>query len=298
MKLGFIGFGEAAQNIAKGLKNEKKDIQITAYDVAFKDEKFKAKIKDNFKYLNITLCVSLKELIDNNVLIIVATSAKTAAQISYDCYDFLTSKHIYVDINATSPDIQKEIANVINSRRSFFVDAAVMGVIPKLNHKVPMLISGDGSDAFLEFGEKYNMNLEKIDINPGTSSGVKMARSIFMKGFTTTLIETLKAASSLNMENKVLNSINESLGIKDLEHLSNNLISRTVMHSERRSAEMVEVIKTFEKHNVEMIMAKATQKSLDYLTECNLKDYFSSTPNNYKDVIKKIRERENDDSYF
>jgi hypothetical protein len=69
------------------------------------------------------------------------------------------------------------------------------------------------------------------------------------------------------------------------------LLTRTVIHAERRVAEMDEVIKTLDSVGVDSTISQAVKHKLQLLVDANLKEYFQhQTPNHYLDVIKAVRQ--------
>ncbi|GGB48247.1 6-phosphogluconate dehydrogenase [Lentibacillus populi] len=286
-KLGFIGFGEAAYQISSGLIHEESQ-EIIAFDVSQDHPKLGQLIRNRAEELGVTLMSSLKELVLNSHIVVSAASAKYALTVAKEALPYLNSKHLFVDINAASPMVKEEISTLI-SGVSNFVDVAVVESIPKFKHKVPLLISGKGSSYFSEFGNKVGMDITIIDDKPGSASAIKMIRSIFMKGFTMLLIETLSAGEKFGVNDLIVESIDHSIRDKPLKDTADLLITRTATHAERRVSEMEEVIKTLDKLNVNSLLSKATEEKLRLLVETDLKKHFiNNTPENFKEVLQQI----------
>lgn len=288
MKIGFIGFGEAAYHISSGLLEDGLE-QIYTFDVNVDHPSFGSLIKKRVEELNIKLADTLESLIENTDVVICATSAKYAKSIAREAVQFLTKRQIYVDINATSPMVKEEIAQIIQERCQGFVDAAVVESIPNYKHKVPILVSGKGASRFIQLGKSFGMNLKEINDKPGSASAIKMARSTFMKGFTMLLLETLTISNKYKVDELIVESINESLTGKHLEITANNLLTRTAIHAERRVAEMEEVIKTLDRSNVDSLMSQATKAKLNHLVQLEINKYFNfEQPQHYADVVDAI----------
>src|SRR5690625_2403429 len=142
-EIGFIGFGEAASMFSKGL-SVNGNVIIYAYDVNAKHEVFEPNIVRKAKENNVFLVNSLKSLVKKAKVIINLTSATYALQIAEDIVTHLDRKHLYIDMNSSSPMLQNKIHEVI-SRNALFVDGAVMESIPSYLHKVPINLSGPGA---------------------------------------------------------------------------------------------------------------------------------------------------------
>jgi 3-hydroxyisobutyrate dehydrogenase-like beta-hydroxyacid dehydrogenase len=276
VKLGFIGFGEAAFNIAKGLKAEGLD-GIMAFDKFWKGAPGSELIGRRAAEAQVKLLPSLQELVEGSEMVVSAVSADMAVSLARASHPFLKAGKIYVDINATSPMTKQEVDKII-SPAALFVDCAVMGPVPTYKHKVPVSVSGKGAKIFFETMSPYGMNITLMDAPAGSASASKMFRSIFMKGFVTLLLEMLVAAHQYKVEDDVLLSVKETLTAGPLLEVVNGLLGRGVIHSERREHEMDEVIATLEALKVDGTMSKATKAKLRWCSELGLKGYFKGVP--------------------
>lgn len=275
-KLGFIGFGEAAYNIAEGLKGEGFG-SIYAYDKFWNVEPNSELICRRAEKTQVQLVPSMQELIENCDMIMSAVSANMAVELARSASPFLKKEQIYVDINATSPMTKEEVDAII-SPVAQFVDCAVMGPVPPNKHKVPLSVSGKGARLFTEKMTPFGMNITFMDAPAGSASASKMFRSIFMKGFVVLLLEMLFAARKYQVEDDVLMSVKETLTAGPLLEIINGLVGRGVIHSERREHEMDEVIATLDTIDVDGIMSKATKAKLGWVTRLGLKEYFKGMP--------------------
>lgn len=274
--LGFIGFGEAAFNIAEGLKSEGFD-KIIAYDKFWNVKPNSELICGRAQKTQVELVAGMQELIERSDIIMSAVSADMAVELARSASPFLKNDQIYADINATSP-MTKEAVDSIISPVALFVDCAVMGPVPPYKHKVPISVSGKGARFFAEKMASFGMNITLMDAPAGSASASKMFRSIFMKGFVTLLLEMLIAAHEYQVEDDVLMSVKETLTAGPLLEIINGLVGRGVIHSERREHEMDEVIATLDTINVDSTMSRATKAKLRWCTNLALKEYFKGVP--------------------
>ena len=274
--LGFIGFGEAAFNISKGLKDDGFG-KIIAHDKYWNVAPRSELICKRAQELSVELMPSLQSLVEKSDIILSAVSADMAVRLAQEARPYLKQNEIYVDINATSPMTKEEVDKII-SPAALFVDCAVMGPVPTYRHKVPVSVSGKGAGAFFEKMSPYGMNITLMDAPAGSASASKMFRSIFMKGFVTILLEMLVAAQKYQVADDVLMSVNETLTGGPLLDVINGLVNRGVIHSERREHEMDEVIATLDTIGVDATMSKATKDKLRWCTNLGLKEYFKGVP--------------------
>jgi len=275
-KIGFIGFGEAAFNIVKGLKGEGL-AYVSAYDKFWNVAPQSELVQQRAKEAGAVLAPSLKDLIENADIVVSAVSANLVVPLAKESAPFLKAGQIYVDLNSAGPDT-KVAANEIISPKALFVDVAVMGTVPGNGHKVPMLAAGAGAALFVEKMKPYGMNLTLLDGPAGKASASKMFRSIFMKGFVTLLLEAVVAGHKYGIEDDVLASIDETLTAGPLLPIINGLLTRGVIHSERREHEMDEVIATLKSLHVDSTMSEATKAKLRWCTDLKFKEYFKGVP--------------------
>lgn len=182
-KIGFIGFGEAAYVLSKGLINEGSD-SIFAYDILWKTDpecERSKKIKQLAIEIGVKPVYSYENLSSNAQIIISAVTPSAALSVARQAARFIDKNKIYADINSKSPRATIDIWNVIRLSKAKFVDVAVMGSITKYGYKVPCLASGNGSKQFSKLN-KYGMNIKFIGQEPGQASAIKMLRSIYTKG--------------------------------------------------------------------------------------------------------------------
>lgn len=276
-KIGFIGFGEASYNIAKGLKEEGIE-QITAYDKFWNIEPQAALIRKRAEDAGVTLAPSLGEMIADAEYIFSAVSANLALPLAKEARPYLGEGKCYVDINAASPMTKEAVAETVGETGALFVDVAVMGPVPIYKHKVPILASGNGAKKFCQVFSQYEMDLTFMGEEAGRSSASKMFRSIFMKGFVVLLLETIIASNQYGVEDDVLTSIQKTLEGGPFYEVINNLLTRGVIHSERREHEMEEVIATLKGLGVDYTMSEGTKKKLRWCTEMGFREHFQGVP--------------------
>ena len=102
--IGFIGFGEAASAIAKGLKGEGVS-DIAAFDVQA--------IEDRSAGVGVDVVETPGELAQRTDIIFSAVVAKAAVGAAESIASDLTAHHLYVDLNSASPAVKQEVARII-----------------------------------------------------------------------------------------------------------------------------------------------------------------------------------------
>ena len=280
--VGFVGFGEAGSLIAIGLKSAGLN-RLFAFDIR--------NVQDRAASCGTTVVQSHEALAESSDILISAVTANSALDAATQIAPFLDSRHIYADINSVSPALKQEIDGIIRSRNSVFVEAAVMAPVPPHGHRVPMLLGGNGAVIFAETMSPFGMRLEVLQGRVGTAAAVKMCRSIVVKGLEALMFECVLGASQFNAEDRVFASLDESFPGIDWKKLANYMISRVVIHGERRAHEMEEVAETLRAIGIDPIMAEATARRQAWSVEMNLKSRFSTEgPASYREVLDAINQ--------
>lgn len=290
--LGFIGFGEAAFEISSGLKAEG-FTRLGAYD-KFQDQvPISSAIQDRAKETNISLSPSLEILVKSSDVVLSANSSSAAVDVAEEAAPFLNKEKIFVDINAASPETMEQVARVVEKTECRFVDAAVMGPVPKYRHKVPILACGSGAVEWSEMMSPLGMNIQVVGEDAGRASAIKMLRSVYMKSAATALLETCLAAHHYGVVDFVMDSLAETWDNSAFLEMATRLIGGTAIHAGRRVHEMEDVVNTLTHLNVDPIMSQATVELLKWMETLNLRETFSDRlPQDYRSVLDAISDRQ------
>ncbi|MDR3563749.1 MAG: DUF1932 domain-containing protein [Negativicutes bacterium] len=285
MKLGFIGFGEVGFEMAKGFKGAGLE-GIVVYDVMQGHPVYGPLVKERVEASGVTLKATPAEVLTEADVVIVAVPGDKALVTAQGLRPFLKKPTLYVDVSASSPDVKRGIWEEIKETGADFVDAAMLGPLTVYQQKVPSLISGSGCDRFLSLMLPYGMDLEKVSEVPGEATGIKLVRSIFMKGMPALFLEVLEAASLMKVDHLVLKSLATTMNACSFEQSFNRLVTGSAIHAERRAHEMENVIEMLEGIGVKPTMSKATHERLSWLAAKNLRETFGGkVPKEWKEVV-------------
>jgi 3-hydroxyisobutyrate dehydrogenase-like beta-hydroxyacid dehydrogenase len=283
-KVGFIGFGEAASNMAAGLAEEGLR-GIVAYDVAWQDPSYGHLIQGRARQAGATLVPDSAALMKQAEIIISATSASLAVPVAQANAPYLHGK-LYADVNAASPIAMEKVSAIVVQAGGRFVDIAMMGPLSTFRHKVPMLASGPAAEEFHDAMTPYGMKISIVGDAPGRASAIKMFRSIVMKGLEALALEMMPAAHRFGADDAVIDSIMESTGMPAFKKLMHGLVTSDAIHAERRMHEMEEVIATLEEMGMDPLMSRATREKLCWSANLGLKEHFKGErPASYLDVL-------------
>jgi 3-hydroxyisobutyrate dehydrogenase-like beta-hydroxyacid dehydrogenase len=288
LKIGFVGFGEAGYNLAKGLRGAGVTLMF-AYDINAQTAKLGERIMRRAAETEVTLFESSECLAGESDILLSVVTASSAAEAAAQTAPYLRPDHYYADLNSVSPETKRAIERIIAAAGSRFVEAAVMAPVPPYGHRVPMLLSGAHAQAFADLLSPAGMRFEVVSDQVGAAVAVKMCRSIIVKGLEALLFECALGAAHYGAEDRVFASLEETLPGMNWSKLADYMIGRVVEHGERRAREMEEVAQTLRAAGIEPIMAEATARRQEWGARLNLLDHFGGkTPDSYREALRAI----------
>ncbi len=280
VRIGFVGFGEAAFHLAKGLR-QPGIASITAFDINVTDQ-----VRQRAHEAGARLVESNADLVASCDIILSAVTANQALNAAEQNAPYLTAHHIYADLNSVSPGLKQSIARVIESSGARFAEIAMMAPVPPYGHKVPMLAGGEGAGDFIAALAPFGISAEIVSREVGTAAATKMFRSIIVKGIEALITECVLGATRYNADERVFASLDESFPGINWKKLADYMVGRVVVHGERRAREMEEVAATLREIDIEPIMAEAIVRRMDWSVEAGLKQFFAGqAPKSYRDVV-------------
>src|SRR5499426_1985560 len=161
MKIGFIGFGEAGFHIARGLRGAGVS-GVRAYDVNARTPGLGEKIQRRAGESDVPLLESNAELAAASDILLSTVTANRSMEAAEQTAPFLSSRHIYADLNSVSPALKQSIGQMVESRGARFVEAAVMSPVPRHGAATPMFLGGAHAPEFARLLSPYGMKLEVI----------------------------------------------------------------------------------------------------------------------------------------
>lgn len=286
MQLGFIGFGEVAFELSRGFKSEGVS-GIVAFDPMKDDARFGPLVQERAAAAAVTLLPSPQDVARTVEVIIAAAPGSRALQAAESVVSILDGSKVYADVSTSSPTTKRKIAQLIAPTGAGFVDGALMGGLTQQHHKVPTLVSGNGAAQFVERMAPCKMNLEIVSEKPGDAIAIKLVRSIYMKGIATLEVEMLEAATKLQVEDLVIQSISDSSDAKSFRDMMDFLVPASTIHAERQAHEMADCMAMLHDLDITPTMTEATMKKLKWLSDKKLKEKFGGkVPAHWQEAVR------------
>lgn len=286
LRIGFVGFGEAAYHVAKGLR-EAGIASISAFDIQVTDQ-----VRRRARETETRLVGTNRDLAEACEIMLSAVTADQALNAAHQNAPYLSGNHLYADLNSVSPGVKQSIARVIEAAGARFAEIAVMAPVPPYGHKVPMLAGGSGAPEFIQKLAPFGISAEIVSREVGAAAATKMFRSIIVKGMEALLTECVLGATRYDADERVFASLAETFPGINWKQLADYMVGRVVVHGERRAREMEEVAATLREIGIEPIMAEAIVRRMDWSVEAGLKQMFhGQSPKNYRDVVDAVSKK-------
>jgi len=251
-RVALIGFGEAAQAFAPGLR-----AVLSAYDRKTDDPATRAAKYADYARFDVAPCDTAGAALDgaNAALsLVTADQAHDAATTAP-----LSAGQFWFDMNSVAPGTKRAAAAAVEARGALYVDVAVMAPVDPKRTAVPLLVCGPHAARgaallrALGFGD-----VTQVDGAVGTASAIKMIRSVMIKGIEALSAECVLAAEAAGVREAVIASLDASWPGADWGRRFDYNLDRMIVHGRRRAAEMDEVVATLDALGTGSAMSRGT----------------------------------------
>jgi 3-hydroxyisobutyrate dehydrogenase-like beta-hydroxyacid dehydrogenase len=256
-RVSFIGFGEAGQAVAAGLRDTGVE-RIAAWDILFPESQGE-RLKAAGDKIGVRCAASAQDALCNTDMIISAVTATSSLEAARSVEPHLSGAPYYLDINSVSPCRKQETAKLLGERARY-IDVAVVAAIHPARHRTPLLIAGPQAEAISPLLRELEMQLSVVGETVGAAAAIKMIRSVMIKGIEALTLECFLAASRAGILEEVTASLKNNYPGIDWPKMSEYNLERMASHGERRAAEMEESVATLRELGLDPLMVEATVK--------------------------------------
>jgi 3-hydroxyisobutyrate dehydrogenase-like beta-hydroxyacid dehydrogenase len=258
--IAFLGFGEAAQAFLAGWRTQKRfRARVTAYDI--KTDSSEASVREakrvEYAAAGVLGAADAPEAVAGAELIFSVVTADQAHAAALAALPGLAVGAFVFDCNSCAPQTKARSAEATEAAGGRYVDVAVMAPVHPRLHRTPLLISGPRAPAAGSALKALDMAVSIHDGPVGSSSAVKMIRSIMIKGLEALVCECVLAGRKAGVDDVVLASLDETFSGFDWPKRSAYMLERAMTHGVRRAAEMREVALTVDLLGLEGAMSRA-----------------------------------------
>jgi 3-hydroxyisobutyrate dehydrogenase-like beta-hydroxyacid dehydrogenase len=255
--LAFIGFGEAGQAIAGGLRETGVE-QISAWDIVLPKPQGD-KLRHAAEAIGVRCAASAADAVRGADMIVSAVTAASSVEAAQSVGAHVADTPYFLDINSVSPGRKQATAKLLGDTARY-VDVAVLAPIHPARHRTPMLLAGPHAAAVAPSLAALDMRVTIAGPETGAAAAIKMVRSVMIKGIEALTLECFLAAARADVIDEVAASMKNNYPGLDWGKIVPYNLERMANHGERRAAEMEEVADTLRELGVEPLMTSATVK--------------------------------------
>jgi 3-hydroxyisobutyrate dehydrogenase-like beta-hydroxyacid dehydrogenase len=267
-RLCFIGFGEAGQAIASGLREAGVET-MSAWDILFPADDGR-KLREAGERIGVRIATSAADAVRGAGIVISAVTAASSLEAAQSVKPHLGGQ-FFLDINSVSPGRKQATATMLG-QQARYVDVAVMAPIHPARHRTPLLLAGPHADAVEPILQDLDMRTSRAGQEIGAAAAIKMVRSVMVKGMEALTYECFVAAARAGVTDEVIASLAKTFPTLDWAKIIEYNLERMASHGARRAAEMEEVADTLRELGVEPHMASATVKRQREMGEIGRQD--------------------------
>jgi 3-hydroxyisobutyrate dehydrogenase-like beta-hydroxyacid dehydrogenase len=213
MRVALLGLGEAGGRLADDLEGA--GCEVTGWDPVRQGRR----------------AGSAVEAVTGAGAVLSVNAASAALEAAASVAGALDPEALYADLNTAAPGLKRELAAVVPVA---FADVALVGTVPRHGLATPALASGPGAERFATLFRPLGMPVDVVGAEPGAAAGLKLLRSVFMKGIAAAALESLAAAEAAGAGARTRADLAEVLG----EELLERLLTGSHVHARRRAEEM------------------------------------------------------------
>jgi 3-hydroxyisobutyrate dehydrogenase-like beta-hydroxyacid dehydrogenase len=249
-----LGFGEVGQALCDDLRA--RVVRLSAWDLKFSDaasEPSRAAARHEGLKAN-----TAREAVTGVDLVISAVTAAQIGEAASSVAPHLKREAYFFDLNSTSPAAKCAAGDIVNSAGGRFVEAAIMSPIAPRRIASSMLLGGAHAAAFQPLARELGFTgAETFSGKLGAASAAKMCRSVIVKGLEALMLESLLTARQHDVDDAVIDSLYSLFPSDNWRDTARYMISRALIHGQRRAEEMREAARTVSEMGLSSRMSSA-----------------------------------------
>ena len=191
-------------------------------------------------------------------IIVSAVTAASSLEAARSVAPHLTGNPYFLDINSVSPGRKKETEKLLGGKARY-VDVAILAPIHPARHQTPLLLAGPHAETVMPLLiDELEMRGAIAGDEVGQAAGLKMIRSVMIKGIEALTLECFLAAKRYGIVDEVAASLKNNYPTLDWNKAIEYNIERMASHGVRRADEMDQVAATLRELGIDPLMASAT----------------------------------------
>ncbi|MGR0221394.1 DUF1932 domain-containing protein [Agromyces sp. ZXT2-6] len=224
VRVAVLGLGEAGRIYAADLAE--RGAEVTAADPAVVSAP-----------AGVVLAPSVPEAVRGADIVLSLVGGSAAASVLDAAARAMDAAAVFADMNTVAPATKRELASRAAGHGIPFADVAILAPVPRARIDTPLGVSGTGASMLQSALQALRIPSTDLGPEAGSAAGLKLLRSVFMKGLAALIFESVTAARAVGAEEWVIDQIASELGPSGHE-LVTRLLEGTPVHAVRREAEM------------------------------------------------------------
>lgn len=186
-------------------------------------------------------CAGEAEAVSGADLVLSVNSAAAARRALTAGIKGASGATVWADLNTAAPELERALATEAAVAGLDFADVSLMAPVPGRGLRTPMLASGTGASRYAGLLAPLGASVEVLHAPAGEAAQRKLLRSVFFKGMAAAVIEALRAASEVGLDEWMRGMIAQELAAADKSYAA-RLEHGSVQHAVRRHEEMVAAV--------------------------------------------------------
>ncbi|WP_349898894.1 NAD(P)-dependent oxidoreductase [Parafrigoribacterium soli] len=244
MRVAVLGLGEAGRIYATDLVA--RGVTVSAADPFVADAP-----------AGVRHAARIADAVSDAEIVLSLVGASAAESVLGEALPAMAASAIFADMNTGGPTEKKRLAAAAAAAGIDFVDVAILAPVPRARLDTSLLLSGSGASRLEPLLSQLQVPVTDVGPDAGTAGGLKLLRSVFMKGLAALVFESVEAADAAGVRDWVIDQISSELG-PDGRALVERLLEGTVQHAVRREAEMHDARDYLESLGADHAMTDAT----------------------------------------
>jgi 3-hydroxyisobutyrate dehydrogenase-like beta-hydroxyacid dehydrogenase len=269
--IAFIGFGELAGALARGLTDERHELR--AYTRRAPSPARRASLDA----ASVTHSTDLRPVLEDADAVLVTVPGSASVALAERIAPLLSERALYVDLATATPEDKVQAGEFVAQRGAEYVDAAVLGTAVVSGPRVPILASGPGAERFRALVEPDDLVVSVLQAPAGQAALVKLLRSVFLKGRDALILEMMLAARRHGLEDTVVQSIDTPAERVGFPALVERVLCSLAVHAGRRAEELAETTQILEQAGIDPALSQAGAQALRELAGLRLSEVFGDT---------------------
>lgn len=260
----FIGFGEAGQALAAGLRDAGVGV-LSAWDILFPQPAGEG-LRAAATHIGVRQGSCAADAVKDADLVVSAVTAASSLDAASAAKPFLRPDQYFLDINSVSPARKQDTAKLIDGAARY-VDVAVMAPVHPARHQTPALLAGPHAASVEPVLLALDMKVSIAGADVGAAAAIKMVRSVMVKGLEALTLECFLAARRAGVEEQIFASLGKSYPGFDWRQAVEYNLERMANHGIRRAHEMEEVADTLRELGIDPHMTSGTIRRQEEMGE-------------------------------